>query len=808
MIEHRPFGIDDPYKHLVDERSPRDPEAGDALQIGFRTAASASEAWLTLERDGTRERHEAQSLADGTWVALVEALEAGTYSYTIHARDGAEEYTSARFGLEVARARRVDRALHGQIDPHGLSLELAGPDGARAALRLGVSAPGVARVELVPGPAPSRTDDEASPAARGARAGDRPCVVSADADGWTLRAEGLEARLDAATLELSVTRPGRTTASVRVSVAACWFELPDGRVLRHHLTVRSDPSESLYGLGERFGAPGLRGRTWDVRVYEEYKEQGQRTYLPMPFFLSQRGWGVWLETDAPARVDARGGDVEIDVGGAAGAAATTLVAHLIVADAPYDVTAAFVGLTGAIALPPRWALGPWMSANTWNDQATTMAAVRRTIAEDVPATVLVIEAWSDEATFYAFNDAAYDPVAGAERLRLADMRFGGRWPDPKGMVDECHDAGVRVVLWQIPVLRTLHAPHAQHDADVAHALERGYVIHHGDGTPYRNAGWWFTDALVFDPTNPDARGWWFDKRRYLFDELGIDGMKTDGGEHLWGRDLVAWNGQRGTELVNRYAQAYVEAYHDFVREATGGDGLTFSRAGYVGAQRTPAHWAGDENSTWSAFRVSIQAGLSAGLAGVSIWGWDIAGFSGEVPSVELYARSTAMACFCPIMQYHSELHQASECRDRTPWNVAERHADPRALAIYRAYALLRMRLIDYLAEEASALAAQGQPLMRMPALVWPEAHDALQGDADSYLFGRDLLVCPVLEKGAEARPVRLPPGSWVDLWSGARFDGERWLVVPAPLERIPVFVRAESPRLGDLLAAARGFEAR
>jgi multiple sugar transport system permease protein len=194
------------------------------------------------------------------------------------------------------------------------------------------------------------------------------------------------------------------------------------------------------------------------------------------------------------------------------------------------------------------------------------------------------------------------------------------------------------------------------------------------------------------------------------------------------------------------------------------------------------------------------------MAGVSIWGWDIAGFSGEIPSVELYLRSTQMACFCPVMQYHSELHQATECRDRTPWNVAERHGDPRALTIYRAYAQLRMRLLDYVADEAEALAAVGQPLMRMPALVWPEAHDALLEDPDSYLFGRDLLVCPVLEKGAETRTVRLPPGDWVDLWSGAAFDGDRWLVAPAPLERIPVFVRADSPRLDDLLAAARGFE--
>jgi alpha-glucosidase (family GH31 glycosyl hydrolase) len=591
----------------------------------------------------------------------------------------------------------------------------------------------------------------------------------------------------------------------RTSAAVEWLELPDGSARQVRMNFGLADSEELYGLGERFTEPGLRERTWDVRVYEEYKEQGARTYLPVPFAISSRAWGVWIESDAPSYLDARGDRAVFTVDRAETGSARALRSHVIVADAPYGVTRSFTHLTGEIALAPTWAFGPWMSANTWNNQEEVERQVARTLAEDVPATVLVIEAWSDESTFYIFNDAEYDPVDGGDGLRLEDFRFGGRWPDPKKMVDWCHEKGVRVLLWQIPVQKRLEEPHAQHDADEAHMLANGYMIHNGDGTPYRNKGWWFTDALVLDATNPDATDWWLDKRRYLFDGLGIDGMKTDGGEHLWGRELVAHNGQTGVELVNRYAQAYVDAYHAFVRERTDGDGLTFSRAGYTGAHRSPAHWAGDENSTWSAYRASIQAGLTAGLAGVSIWGWDIAGFSGEIPTVELYIRSTQMATFCPVMQYHSELHGATECRDRTPWNIAERHRDPRALTVYRAYARLRMRLLDYIAEEAEALAAEGQPLMRYPGLVWPEARERLMADPSTYLFGRDLLVAPVMEKGAQTREVELPPGDWVDLWTGAVFDGDRRVLVPAPLERIPVFVRADSPSRDRLLEAARSF---
>ena len=158
------------------------------------------------------------------------------------------------------------------------------------------------------------------------------------------------------------------------------------------------------------------------------------------------------------------------------------------------------------------------------------------------------------------------------------------------------------------------------------------------------------------------------------------------------------------------------------------------------------------------------------------------------------------------MQYHSELHSAAECRDRTPWNIAERTGDPRALTVYRAYAKLRMRLLDYITDESAALAEQGQPLMRYPGLVYPEARAFLMADPYSYLFGRDLLICPVLEKGTQTREVRLPPGRWVDFWSGAEFEGGRIVIVPAPLERIPVFINAESPRLKTLREIATTFE--
>ena len=306
-----------------------------------------------------------------------------------------------------------------------------------------------------------------------------------------------------------------------------------------------------------------------------------------------------------------------------------------------------------------------MSSNEWNTQARVERELALTLEHDVPATALVIEAWSDETTFYIWNGAQYTPRAGSDRPRLADFSFpaDGPWPDPKAITDRLHAAGIQLLLWQIPAIKQIEAAHPQHDADTQHALEQGFVIRHSDGRPYRNPAFWFNGALIPDFSSADARRWWLDKRAYLLDEIGIDGFKTDGSEHLQGRDIVASDGKQGAELVNAYPNQYIGAYYRFAREHRGG--ITVSRAGHTGAGAFPAHWAGDENSTWEAYRRSIVAGLSAAMSGVVFWGWDIAGFSEELPSAELYLRATAMAAFCPIMPVSQRVYPARRAIERS-----------------------------------------------------------------------------------------------------------------------------------------------
>lgn len=236
---------------------------------------------------------------------------------------------------------------------------------------------------------------------------------------------------------------------------------------------------------------------------------------------------------------------------------------------------------------------------------------------------------------------------------------------------------------------------------------------------------------------------------------------------------------------------YAEAYGDLLRSC-GKAPVTFSRAGFTGSQSNGVFWAGDEESTWEALRSSLNAGITASACGIFYWGWDLAGFSGEIPTPELYLRSTAIACFTPIMQYHSEFNfHRLPSRDRTPWNIADRTGDESVVRIFRKFAHLRERLIPYLSEQMEISIEEGTPLMR--GLFFDFAGDERIWDyPHQYLLGSDLLVAPVTKPDVTSWPVYLPNGEWVDVWTGKAVTGPVEIERAACLDGIPVFARAES----------------
>jgi alpha-glucosidase (family GH31 glycosyl hydrolase) len=202
--------------------------------------------------------------------------------------------------------------------------------------------------------------------------------------------------------------------------------------------------------------------------------------------------------------------------------------------------------------------------------------------------------------------------------------------------------------------------------------------------------------------------------------------------------------------------------------------------------------AGDEDSTWEAMRSSLTAGLTASACGIVYWGWDLAGFSGEIPDSELYLRAAALSCFVPIMQYHSEYnHHRTPSRDRSPFNIAERTGDRRVLPIFRKFARLRTRLVDYLAEQADLTIKSGRPLMQSVSLAYPKDPQCWLHPTQ-FLLGDDLLIAPVTEPDVTRLAAYLPEGRWVDVWTSQPVRGGQTTETDAPLDRIPVWCRAES----------------
>lgn len=560
--------------------------------------------------------------------------------------------------------------------------------------------------------------------------------------------------------------------------------------VEQNLNTPSD--ETFAGFGMRYDTLNQRGNNVDIYTVNWYLNQGNKTYLPVPFYISNQGYGTYLNTTyyTQYRLATDAGD-RATIRATAGGTVNTGMDMYYFSGTPKEISQKYAEVVKTPALPAVWAFGPWISGNEWNKQSEVMEQLAKTKQYDIPTTALVIEAWADEETFYIWGDAQYTPHEATWVPNSSDFTFTGRWPDPTGMVQTLHDNNIKVLLWQLPVIKSASNPIPQLATDEAYAIAQGYVLDDGGGTPYRNKGGWYGNAVMPDFTNEEAVEWWLSKRAYLLDEIGIDGFKCDGGEFVWGRNITASDGTKGDELRNLYPDLYVQAYNDFVKQYNT-DGIVFFRSGGVGAGQHPIAWAGDQTSSFSAYQDAMRATMNASMSGVPFITWDLAGFSGEIPSTELYKRSVAQAAFSPIMQLHSEWGgDPNPSVARTPWNMYERTGDYDCISIYRKFANYRMSLIPYLYNQAKYTNSTGVPMMRSMAYEFPD--DSTAADmVFQYMLGENLLVAPIENEGQTSKLIYLPEGEWIDLFWGAKRAGNSLITYNAGLDALPVFVKAGS----------------
>lgn len=783
-IYHNPYGNDELYATEQTERVPRDPMAGDTVYLNATTwpIEMGQSVWITWTKNGVNQTPigaawQYNSGNNSYWRITMGSFSRGDHIvYTIHADvNGSGQISTGPFSFRVTSWSHVTNVS--SYTNNGTSVDITTGDSEGSftpKVRIAFPTTDSFRLQL----APTGTGLNIS--------GINSYSVANTSSTLTLSTTDLVLKVNKTPFRLAVYKGDGTTLITQQYDSTIFRNLgwaSDGsttvtKIEDHYL---SPLGERFEGFGERYDYLNQRGHDVHNYVYNQYRDQGSthRTYLSVPFFINSAGYGIYIPSTRYSIFNI--GTYLNDMVGFTtdtGGALNSTFDYYFFTGTPKQIIDRYTSVTSRPQLPPKWAFGLWMSANEWNTQSEVLAEIANTNTYSIPHTVLVLEQWSDEATFYIWHGSTYTAKPGNQAHSYSDFTFpsGAAWSDPQSMVSTAHSNGIRVILWQIPVFKENFdtnpstAPQ-QHLNDKSYAQSQGYVVDNGSGSPYRvPSGQWFGDSMVPDFTNSAATAWWMSKRAYLFDDIGIDGFKTDGSEAIFGRNVSFYDGRKGDEMHNAYPNSYTDAYNSYVASKTGGNGVIFSRAGTSGAQGTSIYWAGDQNSSFEAFQEAVRAGLSAGQSGIPYWAWDMAGFTGDFPSAELYLRSAAMATFSPIMQYHSEKANPSISEARTPWNVQARTGNTDVVPIFRMFANVRMNLLPYIYTEAKRSSETGVPMMRAMSIEFPDDPDAVVQD-QQYMFGDQLLVAPVTTASATTRNVYIPAGEWYDFWNGGRFTG-------------------------------------
>lgn len=619
-----------------------------------------------------------------------------------------------------------------------------------------------------------------------------PPRVVKDGDGTELTYRTSDGRT--ARVELRPVEEGAIQVRFSVAGKARWERLG--------ITLRVSEDEGFYGLLER-PVQGILHESFPPRD-AGFNLRGQEVWLYVlpthalysPFFVSSRGWGLYVESSWPGIYrfgrDGRGRptptQVTIEYEG------PELVVRIFGGATPLEVVEKYSRTVGTTVLPPEWVFGPWRWRDeVWNlptfyDGTPARGPYNSMVVEDI----LMMDALGIPCSAYVLDR----PWAGGT-MGYGDLEFDPeRFPNAEAMLAWLKGRGVQPVLWLGPWVL---------DARRAEAVTRGYHVRKRIPYPPR--------AALLDFTSSEAAAWWQGLLAPLLD-LGIAGFKLDrGDEDVPDGLLFSGSYSDGTsyrEGHNAYPLWFVRAAHGALPDPA--DSLLLVRAGWVGTSTYAIAWGGDPASNEWGLRNSVLALQRAAAMGFPIWGSDTGGYTGR-PSREVLARWLGFSAFCPLMEVGPTANLApwSWAPDGTPARVdaqGYRFAptyDEELVAIWILYARLHDDLRAYTYAQAVAAHERGTPIVRPLVFVHPDRPEYVDL-WETYLYGPDLLVRPVWERGARSVTVHIPPREWRDLWTGETWEGPRTIAVEAPLHVIPAYVRVGS-ELDHLDLAARWVEA-
>lgn len=478
--------------------------------------------------------------------------------------------------------------------------------------------------------------------------------------------------------------------------------------------------EMIFGCGESATGLNKAGQKVNLFVTDPQGPETDQMYKPIPFFMSNRGYGMFMHTSAPVTCDFGAtyiglnkmfmGDENLDL--------------FVFFGEPKDILDEYTDLVGKPGMPPLWSFGTWMSRITYFSEKE---------GYDVAANIRKNKYPCDVIHF----DTGWFDVDWQCGYKFSENRF----QNPQQMLKDLRSQGFHVCLWQLPYF----TPKNRYFSEL---IEKDMYVKNGNGElPYED--------VVLDFSNPETVKWYQDKLAGLLN-IGVSAIKVDFGEAAPLNGIYA-SGKSGWYEHNLYPVRYDMAVSEITKKLHN-ENIMWARAAWAGSQRYPLHWGGDAATTNTGLLGTLRAGLSFGLSGFSFWSHDMGGFVKATPE-DLYCRWIPFG----FLTSHTRAHGAPPTE---PWLYDSK----RVQDVFRKSAEMKYRLMPYVYAQAKECTEKGLPMLRALFVEFPDDPGAWKVD-DEYLFGSQILVAPLLESGMTGRTVYLPEGKWIDYQTEKVYEG-------------------------------------
>jgi alpha-D-xyloside xylohydrolase len=511
--------------------------------------------------------------------------------------------------------------------------------------------------------------------------------------------------------------------------------------------------EALYGLGQhQAGVWNYRGESVDISQ--------DNTNIAVPLLLSSQGYGLYWNNDSRSRFNNRFANymyITSEV-------ADTIDYYFFYGPDFDRIIAAYRELTGQAPRFAKWAYGFWQCKNRYKSQEEILGIAKKYRDLHIPVDNIVQD-------WFWWN-------------RKGEHVFNKNYPDPKGMIDQLHAENFHLMISVWPFFEPGSAVYDEME-------KRGWFV---DKFKFAKPPYHTNGMAVYDATNPEARKYYWQLMDKALFNIGVDAWwldttepETEGQEEniLLGHKLAAGSGNR---YVNIYPLMTTGVVYDGQRSASDKKRVfSLSRSAFAGDQRYGVTaWSGDINSDFFSFRRQIPAGLNFALSGIPYWTTDIGGFvsadPGDPAYRELFIRWFQYGTFNPILRVHG----TRKTDQNELWSYG-----PDAQKILVSFDRLRYRMLPYIYSLAWKTTSESYTPMR-PLVMDFRSDVRAQNIGDEFMYGPAFLVSPVTEPDATTRHLYLPQAKWYDFWTGSTIGGGKTIDASAPLDRLPLYIRAGS----------------